>query len=298
MITILGTGQIGQLLLEQLLRQYPDQPIQLVNRSGKINKPLPANVSLLAADVTNNLEMEEIAQRSGLIFSCTDVPYQQWSSFYPATAAALAFALRNTNARLVYADNLYSYGNVKGAIMDETMPHKATTKKGRIRAAVLNTLLYSGEDFSKRVAVVKASDFIGPDLQKAIFSTHFFNRLQQNKPIFLSGNLYLAHTFTYTRDFVVALINIGLAPDAFGQLWHAPNAPAISIKEWISHFEKSTGKKARIINLPKPILWLAGRFSKLIHELYELAYQYDYPYLVSHEKYAQRFGKAYTKYEL
>ncbi|WP_428660344.1 hypothetical protein [Runella sp.] len=290
MKTILGTGQLGIAIMEILLKNNSNEQILLVNRKGKVGLVLPGNVGIMAADVTNKTDMETIARQSEVIFSCTDVPYQQWEDFYPATAVALAYALGKTNAKLVFADNLYSYGNVAGAVMTEEMPHKAKTKKGQIRAGVINTLLNSGEEFSNRVAFVKAADFIGPRIYKGLFGTDFLDKLYHNKSIILSGKPALPHTFSYINDFAAAMINVGNANDSFGQIWHVPNAPAMNLKEWVRLFETETGKKAKLVVLPRFIVWIAGLFDSLIREFYELGYQFEYPYLVNHAKYISRFG--------
>lgn len=295
MKTILGTGQLGVAVMEALLQNNPNEAILLVNRQGKLETAIPANVQLMAADVTNKNEMEAIALQSEVIFSCTDVPYQLWKDFYPATAEALAYALSKTNVSLVFADNMYSYGNVLGAEMKENMAHKATTVKGIIRTVVIETLLNSGQEFSEGVAIVKAADFIGPRIHKGLFGTDFLNRLYQHKPIVLSGNLALPHTFTYIKDFAQAMVNVGNASDTFGQIWHVPNASPINLNEWIHLFEAETNKKAKVIVLPKFIVWIAGLFDSLIKEFYELGYQFEYPYLVNHDKYVARFGNHSTQ---
>ncbi|MBL7815610.1 MAG: NAD-dependent epimerase/dehydratase family protein [Saprospiraceae bacterium] len=294
MKTILGTGQLGLTVMETLLQNNPYEKILLVNREGRLARPIPQNVKIVAADVTNRNDMTAIAQKSELIFSCTDVPYPIWSAFYPATASALAHALSKTNASLVFADNLYSYGNLMGATIDEKMPHNASTKKGRIRANALNTLLHSDQEFSEGVAIVKASDFIGPKIHKGVFGIDFLQKLYSNKAIILAGKLALPHTFTYIKDFATAMINVGTATDTFGQTWHVPNAPALSLTDWVRLFEAESHKKAKLIALPKSIVWLTGLFNPIVKEYYELAYQYEYPYLVSHDKYVARFGNHAT----
>jgi len=126
---ILGTGQLGFAVMQLLLDKNPDEKIIMVNRSGKLPLSVPANVQVVAADVTSETALAAIAKQSTVLFSCTDVAYQHWVEFYPAAAKALAFALTNSSAKLVFADNLYSYGNVAGAEMHEQMPHNAKTKK-------------------------------------------------------------------------------------------------------------------------------------------------------------------------
>ena len=287
---ILGTGQLGIAVMEALCQARPNDKILMVNRSGKLDLRLPANVELKAVDATDKNDLEAIARMAEIIFNCTDMPYQTWGEFYPATAAALAHALSNTQAKLVFADNMYSYGNVSGAEMNEKMPHRAKTLKGRIRAGVLQTLLFSGETFNERVAFVKASDFIGPRIHKGVFGTDFLQRLTENKRVLLFGKAKLPHTFTYIRDFAQAMVNVGTATDTFGQIWHVPNAPAIDLLTWVRLFETETNRKARIMVLPKIVVRIAGLFDPLVKELYELAYQYEHPYLVNHDKYVARFG--------
>jgi nucleoside-diphosphate-sugar epimerase len=294
MKTILGTGQLGLAIMQLLLEKNADEEILLVNRSGKLDIPVPQNVQVTAADVRCKTAMKAIANKSELIFSCTDMPYEKWADFYPATADALAYALSESNARLVFADNLYSYGNIAGATMHEQMPHNATTKKGKIRAGVINTLLLSGREFNNRVAFVKAADFIGPRIYKGLFGADFLNNVYSGKKIMLFGNIALPHTFTYINDFATAMINVGTANDTFGQIWHVPNAPALSTDKWVHLFEVITNKKIRKTTVPKFVIKIAGIFNPFIKELYEMAYQFEHAYLVDHDKYVKRFGNHAT----
>jgi len=256
--------------------------------------PVAKNVEVIAADVTDSAAMQAIAARSEVMYSCTDMPYDQWAKFYPATAKALAHALSNTSAKLVFADNLYSYGNVSGAEMNEQMPHTAKTQKGKLRAGVMNTLLYSGDAFNSRVAFVKAADFIGPRIHKGLFGRDFLDAVYQGKIVRLFGNIDLPHTFTYIKDFAAAMINVGAANDAFGQVWHVPNAPALSLDKWVHLFEVVTNKKIKKSVTPKLVIRIAGLFNAFIKELYEMAYQFEYTYLVNHDKYVNRFGNHST----
>jgi nucleoside-diphosphate-sugar epimerase len=289
MKTILGTGQLGIAVMETLLNDNSNEDITLVNRTGKLDFEIPEHVKVVAADVTSKDDMERMARKSDVIYSCTDVPYQSWVKFYPATASALAYALSKTNARLVFADNMYSYGNVLGHTMHEDLPHKAQTRKGLIRTSVINTLLKSGHEFSERVAFVKAADFIGPRIYKGIFGTDFLDKIYSKKTVLLAGKIEVPHTFTYINDFAQAIVNVGNAADTFGQIWHAPNATAISLDKWIHLFQNYTNEKVEVKLLPKFAIRIAGMFNSLIRELYELAYQFEHPYLVSHSKYINRF---------
>lgn len=294
MKTILGTGQLGFTIMQMLVEKNPDEKIIMVNRSGKLITPVPNNIAVIAADVTSKADMEKVAANAELIFNCTDMPYNKWAEFYPATATALAYALSKTNAKLVFADNLYSYGNVSGNEMNEQMVHNAKTKKGKIRAGVINTLLLSGDEFNSRVAFVKAADFIGPRIHKGLFGKDFLDAVYNGKTVRLFGNISLPHTFTYINDFAAAMINVANAADAFGQIWHVPNAPALSVDKWLHLFEVITNKKIKKSVTPKFLIRIAGIFNPFIKELYEMAYQFEHPYLVNHDKYVKRFGNHAT----
>lgn len=290
MKTIIGTGQLGLAIMQMLLDKNPHEEIMVVNRSGKIPISTPPNVQVIAADATSTEDMETVAGKSTIIFSCTDMPYNKWAVFYPATARALANALSKTTARLVFADNLYSYGNVLGKEMHEQMPHTAQTKKGKIRAGVIDTLLFSGDTFNSRVAFVKAADFIGPNIHKGVFDKAFLDDVYNGRKVKLFGNIALPHQFTYIKDFAAAMINVGTADDTFGQIWHVPNAPALSPDKWVHLFEIFTNKPIKKMVLPKMLIRVAGIFNSFAGELYEMAYQFEHPYLVNHVKYVKRFG--------
>jgi nucleoside-diphosphate-sugar epimerase len=144
------------------------------------------------------------------------------------------------------------------------------------------------------VAFVKAADFIGPRIHKGIFGTDFLHSVYNGKTVRLFGNIALPHTFTYINDFAAAMINVGTANDTFGQIWHVPNAPALSLDKWVHLFEVVTNKKIKKTVTPKFVIRIAGLFNSFIKELYEMAYQFEYPYLVNHDKYVSRFGNHAT----
>jgi nucleoside-diphosphate-sugar epimerase len=294
MKTILGTGQLGQTLLDLLLADNPGQALTLVNRSGRVPFRIPAHVQVRAADVTDAASLRSISRTSDVLFSCTDVPYPQWEAFYPAAAHALTDALRHSDAKLVFADNLYSYGNTKGGQMHENTPPQAHTRKGRIRRRVVDELWHSAPEVKARIAVVKAADFIGARIHKGIFGTDFLKNLYAGKPVYLFGRIDAPHTFTYINDFARAMINVSKAADAFGEIWHVPNAPAESTRNWLKRFETASGQPARLMVPPKAVVRALGLFNPLVREMIELAYQFEYPYLVSHRKYESRFGNHAT----
>lgn len=97
MKTILGAGQLGLAIMQLLLDKNPDEKI-LVNRSGKLATTVPNNVQVVVADVTSKTDMEDIANRSELIFSCTDMPYQIWSDFLPGNSNRTGLCIKQNQS--------------------------------------------------------------------------------------------------------------------------------------------------------------------------------------------------------
>lgn len=292
MITILGTGQVGRAIFEYLQLQMPKKEVLLVNKSGKVSFDLPKGVSVLACDVSVKKNLVSIFQKSEIVFSCTDAPYQFWSSFYPLLSEAMVEGLMNSDAKLVFADNMYSYGNLKGKIIHERLPHVAMTKKGEIRATIIKN--FDKYKVHNRVAIVKSSDFIGPHIEKGIFGIDFLKSIYKLKMVYLPSSTILPHHFTFIEDFAKAMVLIAFEPESFHQIWHVPNAEAISQSNWIEIFEQETKLKIKFRSIPKFMIKLIGLFNPFIRELNELSYQFEYPYLIDSQKFIQKFGDIST----
>ncbi|PPK87771.1 nucleoside-diphosphate-sugar epimerase [Neolewinella xylanilytica] len=292
MISILGTGQVGRSLCEVLGELYPTAPLRLFNRSGRTDFPLPPGVTVRSVDVTRAEALTEIFREAEIVCCCTDVPYPEWGRFYLALSAALVAGLRGSSARLVLADNLYSYGDLGGAVYTEDLPHAAATRKGRIRAELLTAFAHHG--VSDRVAVVKASDFIGPRIHKGVFGVDFLHRAARGKTVFLPGRTDLPHAFTYIGDLARAMALIAFANDVYGQVWHVPGTAALPQRDWIDLFETALDRRIRYRSIPPAALAVAGWFSPFAREVRELGYQFNQPYLLSAERFTARFGDIAT----
>lgn len=292
MITILGTGQVGRAILDQLQIENPGSEILLVNKSGRINFDLPSRTSVQGIDVTNPKNLIDIFRKSEIVFSCTDVPYQFWSKFYPLLSSAMVEGLKHSNVKLVFADNMYSYGNLKGNLIHEELAHDAHTHKGIIRAALIKNFEINA--VNDRVATVKSSDFIGPRIEKGVFGVDFLRNIYNHKTVNLPGKPQLPHHFTFIEDFAKAMIMVAFEPKAYNQIWHVPNASAIAQNEWIELFSQQTRLKIKYRSIPKIAIRLAGIFNPFFKELNELSYQFEYPYVVGAQKFIERFGDIST----
>jgi len=296
MITILGTGQVGRAILAHLQKIKPGSEILLVNKGGRAGFDLPGGTSILGIDATKPENLIDIFRKSELVFSCTDVPYQFWSTFYPLLSIAMVEGLRHSDAKLVFADNMYSYGNLKGKLIHEGLSHNAHTKKGKIRAALIQDFELNG--VNDRVAIVKSSDFIGPRIEKGVFGFDFLKNIYNNKTVNLPGKTKLPHHFTFIEDFAKAMVMVAFEQGAYNQVWHVPNAAAIAQSEWIELFIQKTALKIKYRSIPKIAVRLAGLFNPFVKELNELSYQFEYPYVVGSQKFIAQFGDISTPHDV
>lgn len=294
MITILGTAELGISVIGALLQSNPTEEISLVNTNGRMDMKLPENVKTIAADLTDKHIMKNIARKSDTIFSCINASSPESITHLGRIASALEYALAHSTAKLVFADNLRSYGNLSGRLMHEGLPHKAQTREGLIRASLISTLLLSGSEFNDRVAIVKAADLVGPGINNRTFGIDFLYKLYRGRLIVFYGSIQLPHAFTFIDDFAKAMVNVGSAADTFGEIWHVPNAPAMGIDKWIHLFEVSAGRKAKLVMLPTAFMQAASVFSKAMRESYEFVYEFQYPFLVDNSKFISRFGSDVT----
>ncbi|MEZ4592329.1 MAG: hypothetical protein R3D55_14475 [Chloroflexota bacterium] len=117
------------------------KPVTLVNRSGRVNEPLPAGVTLETADATNPDEVARVTAGADVVFFCVQPAYHQWPEKFPPLAASIIEGVSRSGASLVFGDNLYMYGPTNGQPIHENLPYAADTRKGKARAQVANMLL-------------------------------------------------------------------------------------------------------------------------------------------------------------
>jgi nucleoside-diphosphate-sugar epimerase len=97
-----------------------------------------------------------------------------------------------------------------------------------VRAEVAATMLAAHRAGRAEVAIVRGSDFIGPAVTGAVLGAGAIRPALSGKAAQLVGKPDLPHTVTYIGDTGRAIAAVALRDDAYGQVWHAPNAPGMS----------------------------------------------------------------------
>jgi nucleoside-diphosphate-sugar epimerase len=289
---ILGTGPLGMSVMRELVAR--EEPVKMISYNGTAS--VPQGVKLEKADLMDRDQAKDIMKDSKVIFQCAQPPYQKWGElFVPFQDNIIAGAVA-AGAKLVVAENMYMYGLVKGS-MHENLPYAATTKKGKVRAAMSRTLSKLYQDGSLQVTMGRGADFFGPNVHNSSVGSRLFNPIIMGKACTIMGNPDKKHTYTFIDDFGKALVVLSQQDDALGQVWHVPNADTVTTRQFVEMAYRIAGFPAAIRTMGRGMLRLGGLFIPEAKESIEMLYQFEEDYIVESYKFIERFGVTATPLE-
>lgn len=293
---IFGTGPVGLAIMDELRTR--DVNIRLVNRSGKVSESLPSGVDLVHGDASDPAFATQAAQGAAVIYFALNPPYHLWTDLFPPLQASVITATEANSAKLVVMENVYMYGDTDGEPIHEGLPHSATTRKGALRARMHADLMQAHHDGRVRVVVGRASDFYGPHVKLSAGGDMIFGNLAAGKSAQFIGDPNQRHTYTYMPDVGKALVTLGAHDDTFGEVWHIPNAPAMTTREIVERAASQFGTDAKIQVMPNWMLRILGLFIKSLGEFPEMMYEFEKPFIVESQKFETHFGVKATPIEL
>ncbi|MEO8158788.1 MAG: NAD-dependent epimerase/dehydratase family protein [Betaproteobacteria bacterium] len=269
---VFGTGPLGLAVMRELRSQ--GKHVRMVSRSGRVHFDKDAQTEVGGVDASDASQSREACEGATAVYHCIGLPYPRWAEF-PSIAAGIVAGASSAGAKLVYADNLYAYGAVDRP-MTEDLPLNATTRKGRIRASIAQSLMGLHSAGKLRVAIGRGSDFFGPfATDAAMMGSRVFGRALQGKAAQVVGNPDRLHTYTFIDDFGKALVTLGEHDAALGKAWHVPSAPATTTRGFVEKVYAALGKPARLSAAPRFALALLGKFDDNVKELREMLYQFE-----------------------
>lgn len=294
MHTLLGAGGATADELVKDLRKN-NLPYTLVSRNPK---PVTGE-RWLAADLTKLEDVIDAVKGSSLVYLLAGTQYdiKVWREFWPKVMSNTIEACKSANAKLIFFDNVYAYGLVKGVMTEET-PYHPSSKKGEVRAMIASQLMEETKRGNLQAIIARAADFYGPRYEKSFFNVMVMERLAKNKSAQWMLNANLPHSFTYTSDLGKALLLLANNPSSFNQTWHMPTAaPPLTGKHLIEIAASAFNTKPRYMVLPKFMVSMAGLFDPNIKEAVEMLYQSKYDYIFDSSKFEKEFGVRGTSYE-
>ena len=296
MHTILGAGgTTANALAKELLLHNAGETIRLVSR-----KPLKTegpNVSWKKADLLNYAEVLEAVKGSTIIYMCAGLVYDKniWQQQWPVIMQNLINATKETQARLIFFDNVYMYGLVKGPML-ETTPYNPASVKGEVRARIATQLMDEVQAGNIQATIARAADFYGTDSMNSFFDMMVLDKYAKKQSAQWIGDPKVLHNFTYIPDTGKAMYLLGQNADSGNQIWHLPTAAPMSGKEFITLSASIYGVKPAYSSINKFMLQLVGLFKKVVAGTAEMYYQYDHDYNFNSSKFESAFNVKPTSY--
>lgn len=290
---VFGTGALGMAVARELIRK--GKRLRLVNRRGRLPEPL-ANIEVVPCDAANPELAKAVCRGATVVYNCTGLPYPEWADGLPPIMNGIIEGAASVGAKIIYGDNLYMYGPVKGK-MKEDLPNLATGIKGRTRAKIAEALMEAHLRGKVQAAIGRGSDFYGPGALLATLGSRVFEAALQGKPAELLGNIDLPHTHIFIDDFARGLVILGEREEALGEVWHIPSAETMTTRALVEMIYQEVGAKAKVRLAPKFIVRLMGLFQPMMREIQEVMYQFEMPFDVDHAKFQKAFEMEPTPHQ-
>jgi nucleoside-diphosphate-sugar epimerase len=282
-------------VVETLLER--GQRVRVVTHSGT-RRHLPPQVEVVAGDATDPTDAQRVCADATHVYNCTNPPdYHRWPTQFPPLQRGVLEGAAASGAKLIVIENLYLYGP-HGVPMTEEMPQRGRGSRSTTRKGMARELMEAHRNGKVRAVSVRAADLFGPHVAESLVGARLFGPALADKKVQLLANPDLLHSVTYIRDVGRAMVILGEDDRALGQAWHVPNAPAVTLRQFVQLVCAEAGVVPRISALPRGLvrllLPLMGLFVPSLRGLEENLYIAYEPYIVDHSKYAQAFGEHAT----
>lgn len=290
---VLGKGPVGSALSRALLARGHE--VRVLSRSGGRSV---SGVEHRAVDAADCSALTDATRGATALFNCANPPYHRWELEWPPIAAALLQAAERTGAVLVTMGNLYGYGPVSGP-MTESTPLRPGGRKGQVRVRMWEQALARHKAGAVRVTEARASDFVGPEvLQGGHLGERVLPRVLAGKTVRVLGDPDQPHSWTSVLDVGEALALLAEDERAWGQAWHVPTAPPLTLRHAVEGLCRAAGvREVAVRPLPHLALRAGGVVSPLLRELEEMRHSFTAPYELDSSSFTRTFGVAATPLE-
>ncbi len=293
--TVLGAGQVGKKLTEELLAIGHE--VRLVRRGAA--GPARAGLRWLAGDVTNAAFLDAACRGASVVYNCVNPPdYTRWEGVLEPLFDGVLAAATRAGARLVVLDCLYMIGRPDRALFDEDTPMRPCSEKGRMRARLVERLFAAHARGDLEVTSGRASDFFGPQTPLSfVLSPQALTRIVAGKSAFVLGDPDLPRSYSYTPDVARGLAILGTRPEAVGRVWHLPVSAQQTTRILLEHAFAAAGQQAKLLRIPRWVFTAGSPFSAFMAAAREMLYQWEIPYTIDDRRFRSTFGVEPTPIE-
>jgi len=294
MQTILGSPGVIGIELARQLPQYT-RHIRLVSRQPEKINP---EDETFAADLLDPEQTMRAVEGSEIVYLTTGLQYNVdvWREQWPRIMEHVIAACEAHHAKLVFFDNVYMYGRVKGW-MTESSAIQPVSEKGKVRAQIAAMITTEVEKGRLTALISRSADFYGPGPVNGVPNLLVLQRLKAGKNAQWLLNANVLHSLTYVPDAGKATAMLGNTPDAFNQVWHLPTQrEAITGRQFIQLAAEAFGVPPKFAVLHKWQLRLVALMNSSVRETLEMNYQNEFEYLFDSSKFEKAFHYSPASY--
>jgi nucleoside-diphosphate-sugar epimerase len=226
------------------------------------------------------------------VYLCLGLPYAAtvWERDWPAVMTSVLDACEAAGARLIFLDNTYMYGPPPLASpFGEDHPQQPVSRKGNARKRTADLALAAHREGRVRVVIGRAADFYGPGALNSPFYIRFLQNILAGKAPQTLMPEGPRHTWALTSDLGRALVRLAADDAAYGEAWHLPAGPAVTVADMADLFRRETGRDFRVSFIPPVIARLLGLFNPAVREVNEMSYQFRTDYVIDWSRFRVRY---------
>ncbi len=270
--------------------------MKAVNRSGSRPALMPADVSIIRADVFDAQQAIQITQGASVVYQTLGPAYSQWTELFPRLQANTIQAAMQAKARYVALENLYMLDPSQP--MTEQSPEAPRSIKGRVRQQMHHDLMRHHQKGDLQVGVMRSSDFYGPGVTVSAMGQRAFGNLVRGKPAQVTARRDCLHSFAFIGDVGKALANLGMADEGhstWGRVWLVPHAVAQTQEAFVAQACGLLAMQLKLTVVQPWMLRLVGFFNADAKASIEMLYQFQQPFVVDSSFSDQVLGQLPTE---
>ena len=292
---ILGaSGGIGGAVAEALSRR--GYRIRAMHRSPEAQTGRQPDYEWVAGDAMNRADVVSAAHGAALIFHGVNPPgYKNWQALVVPMIENTIAAARLSGARILFPGTVYNFGPDALPEPDEDSPQNATTRKGRIRAALEDRLREAAWEGTP-VILVRAGDFFGG---RAGFSNSWFSQMvKAGKPLRTVTRLSkpgIGHQWAYLPDLAETFAELNAKAETLPSYaaYHFEGFWDDDGLQMVAAIRRAVGKPALPV---RPFPWfvvpLLSPFVPLMREILEIRYLWRTPLHMHNDRLVAALGGA------
>lgn len=245
-------------------------------------------------DALQPAEVQAAARGVSVVVHAANPPgYRNWRGLALPMLESSILAAKSAGARLVLPGTVYNYGPDAPALVDESVPQRPVTRKGKIRVEMEQAIRRASES-GLRALIVRAGDFFGPRAGNSWFSQGMVKPGKPLGSVVYPGQHDAAHAFAYLPDLartIVALLGREAELGRF-ETFHFGGHGFERGVEFAEATRTAAGvPDAPLRGFPWFALYLAAPFHETLREMIEMRYLWQRSLLLDNRKLVALLGQ-------